>query len=144
MVSDDRVAGWREQFEGLFDPHARRHAHVLDIEPDENRAGLRRQLREIYDQRPDVDGILVRIEGRDVGTATRGTADRDAGTAGEQAPGLDPGSSDGATLPGLPGEYRPVVFTCADAQCTVTLLASFYDVRRVPSCSAHGRMEVQL
>lgn len=142
-MTDDPVAGWKARFDGLLDPHATGSDQVLDVKADDNRAGLRRRLRREFAQQTHVKRILVRIEGHEIGIATRATADRRAGTAGDQAPGVDPGSSDGATLPGLPGEYRPIRFTCPDTNCTETLsasvLASFYDEREVPSCPKHGK-----
>ncbi|MDG4773606.1 hypothetical protein [Solwaraspora sp. WMMD792] len=143
MTDDDRDV-WREQFKGLLDPHATDHDDVLDVAADENRSGLRRRLRQRYAQRPGVDGILVRIDGHDVGIATRRTADREAGTAGDQVSGVDPGSGDSATLPGLPAEFRAITFSCTDTDCTATSLASFYDERRTPSCPTHGQMAVRL
>lgn len=143
-MTDEHLAHWREQFAGLLDPQAAHSDHVLTVDRDENRPGLRRKLRAVYHQHPDVDGVLVRIDGLDVGIATRATADREAGTAGDQVPGVDLGSGDGATLLGLLGEFRAITFVCPNAGCTVSFLKSFYDEREVPSCPKHGRAVVQL
>ncbi|MFI5914340.1 hypothetical protein [Dactylosporangium sp. NPDC051541] len=143
VVVDSRVGVWREQFEDVLDAGATDYEAVLDVELGENLPGLRRELRAVYRRRSNVNGILVRMDHLDVGIATRASADRDAGTAGEAAT-VDPGSSDGATLPGRPGEYRPVVFACAGTGCAAKSLASFYDERTAPRCPEHGRMAVNL
>lgn len=139
-MTDERVSPRRQKFKALLDLNAVAYQMELDVAADENLSGLRRELRRHYAQRPDVDGVLLRDHDLVIGIATRASADHEAGTAGE----VDPGSSDGATLPGLPGAFRPIVFACTRTGCAERFLASFYDERFVPSCPTHGTTGVRL
>ena len=143
-MTDEHVSPRRQKFKVLLDPSARTYQKELEVPADQNLPGLRRELRGLYAQHPDVDGIMLRDDGLLIGIATRASADHEVGTAGEPARSMDLGSSDGATLPGLPGEFQPVVFVCRRSGCTERFLASFYDERSVPSCPTHGPAEILL
>jgi hypothetical protein len=137
-VTDDQVAAWRRRFGGLLDPLAGDPQRTEEVDSQLDKAGLRNHLRILFKSHPHVDRVLVRVQGHDVGIATRTNADRDPGHAGVSKSPFDPGSSDGATLPGHPSQFEPVRFTCSEQGCGKTALRSFYDDRYLPPCPQHG------
>jgi hypothetical protein len=141
LVTLDPAARWQRQFKLILDPDARTHQHVETVDESCLLPELARRLRTVFDQEPQVDGILVRVKDVDVGIATRATAGKDPGHAGVTAGTVDPGAGDGATLPGLPGEFRPVRYKCKDTTCTDTFIRTFHDERRDVRCPQHGPTE---
>jgi hypothetical protein len=125
-------------FKPVLDFSAVEYEDALDVPPTTRLPELRRRLRSRYRERPDVDRVMVRVGGHDIGVATRAGAEKDLGHLGtESSASVGPGSGDGATLPGLPGEFRAVHYKCGDQDCDRTALRSFFDERDIPECAAH-------
>lgn len=137
-MTDDQVAAWRRRFGGLLDPLATDPQRTEEVNPQLDKADLRNHLRVLFKGHPHVDRVLVRVQGHDVGIATRVNTDRDPGDAGVSESPFDPGSSDGATLPGYSSQFEPVRFDCAEQACGEKALRSFYDDRFLPTCPQHG------
>ena len=79
-----------------------------------------------------------RVDGLDIGVATRAKVKKDPGRLGKDSSAtVGPGSADGATLPGFPAEFRAVRYKCGEQGCDRTMLRIFYDERDVPECAAH-------
>ena len=142
-MTDDHPISYPHIFRAFVDRAATHYDAVVDVPVNANRAEVRRRLVAGFDESPRIAAVMIRFNGQDVGIATREKVGRVAGIAGDGPAPLDPGSSDGATLPGLPGEFRPVVFDCVQSSCPVTLIDTFYDDRRIPECSGHGPMRLR-
>jgi hypothetical protein len=137
-VTDDQIAAWRRRFAGLLDPSASDPQRTEEVDSRLDKADLRNHLRVLFESNPHIDRVLVRVQGHDIGIAARARADRDPGHAGVSEPPFDPGSSDGATLPGHASQFEPVRFTCTEQGCGEKALRSFYDDRYLPACPQHG------
>ena len=136
-MSQNRTAEWRERYGNLLDADLDRFEVAETVEEAPDRAAMRKQLRELFDRHPGVDRILIIIDKERAGVAARTQADRDAGSAGDGESSLNLGASDGATLPGLSGQFRLITFACPRSGCPEKVLRSFYDNRRIPACSRH-------
>jgi len=131
-------AEWRRMFRPLLDLTEVEYDDVLDVPPATGLSELRRRLRSRYREKPGVERVLVRVSDLDVGVATRAKVETDRGhLGGESSAPVGPGSGDGATLPGLPGEFRAVRYRCGEPDCGRKALRSFFDERDVPACVAH-------
>jgi hypothetical protein len=142
-VVEGPAVRWQRTFRILLDPEASDPQRAIDV-PSEQRTlvALRRRLRAEFGADPAIDRIFIRVDGVDIGISTRALANRDPGHADATSPTVDPGSSDGATLPGLPGEFRAIRFVCDGDNCQGTFLRVFFDERTVLSCPDHPDAKV--
>jgi len=120
----------RLRYRRLLADDERSHQAVVDA-PEVAVTEVRDQLRLHFDEHPEQDAILLRINGQDIGVALRITVMAAVGDAGDDGPG----SSDGASLPGDPAEFQLIVFRCV--HCRRTFFRSYFDLRTNPAC--HGR-----
>lgn len=141
-LTDDQVARWRMRYASLLASAGVDAKLTEDVTQDEDQADVRRRLSLVFADRPDVERIRLRVNGREIGVATRAKVMRDPGHAGATDTPFDPGAGDGATLPGHPSQFRAVSFACESAGCRAGELRSFYDERYVPQCPRHGAMKV--
>lgn len=135
------AAGWREVLRALLDANAVDHHAVRDFDESVTLLEARRELMALFATSPNVDRVLIRINGEDVGVAPRDKAGKDPGVAGTDAAPAGLGASDGATLPGDSSEYRLVQFRCHS--CGRLFQCSYFDERFVPECVGHGRAVLQ-
>lgn len=129
---------WRSRFKTVLDPHGVEHEEALDVPPETGLAKLRRRLQSWYREHAGVDRVMVRVNGLEIGVATRALVMRDRGHLGDDpSAAVGPGSSDGASLPGFPAEFRAIRYECGEQACDQAMLRIFYDERDVPECAAH-------
>jgi hypothetical protein len=135
----NEAAKLRQRYFQLIDTSAVEAQRAEEVDGTLDSSELRRSLAAIFAHETSVEEIMLRIRGHDIGVATRARVGRDLGHAGTTDAPFDPGSSEGATLPGAPSQFRVLQFRCAKAGCDDVWLRSFYDSRDLPVCAAHGR-----
>ncbi|RBM16856.1 hypothetical protein DEH69_16110 [Streptomyces sp. PT12] len=142
MIVDTDVNRARGLYGRLIDTAATRFGAALDLDPDDRADEVSRRLAELFGARPGIEGVMLRLDGRDVGVATPRRLRAAEGLAG---PAAEWGAGDRAGLPGRSGRYRPVWFDCATPGCGAAEARSFYDERAVPVCpdERHGPMELR-
>lgn len=131
------VATWKRRLGVLLDPAATDPQLTVDVAPDAAVAAVHRDLLWRFEADAALDRIQLRVGGAEFGIVTRATVGEDRGHLGADPPVLDSGRGDGATLPGFPGEFRPVRYVCPERRCGKTILRAFYDERCVVRCTEH-------
>lgn len=148
-MTDAEVVRARAALARLIDPAATRFDDEVEIASDDRADEVSLRLGILFDERPEVKALLIRLGGREVGVATlarlraaKGKAHTPMSPAG---PVAEVSMADRASLPGSSSQYRLVHFGCAYPDCQATEVRSFYDARTVPVCptAGHGRMELR-
>ncbi|MFI1222115.1 MULTISPECIES: hypothetical protein [unclassified Streptomyces] len=89
---------------------------------------------------PALDRVVVTLGGEPIGSADR---TRLAALPGSGV-SRDMGAADHASLPGRSTRYELLRFRCSRQDCAHTVLRVHVDEDDLPSCPAHGLMELEL
>lgn len=126
----------------LIDPDVPSVGSYLEITAEERADQVRARLAAAFQEKPELPGLTLRLDGHSVGVATPERVRSATGTAG-QTPEF--GASDRAGLPGHSQQFKAIHFACPRAGCGCTAVLSYYDSRTVPMCTtpAHGSLVLQ-
>ncbi|MFD7734933.1 hypothetical protein ACFV6F_31695 [Kitasatospora phosalacinea] len=141
-MTDNGVRWARAALAGLIDPDARPVdvGGRLDVSAEERSDEVRPRLEAVFLEQPGLSAVMIRLDGQDVGIATRRRLRETAGTAGEQP---EFGGAERASLPGSSQQFKAVRFACGS--CGATAVRSYYEPRDLPECgvAGHGTLELQ-
>jgi hypothetical protein len=143
-LTDAHLDALRARYENLIDPQAADAGLTVAVDADEDLSDLRDRLRRLFADHPGEQRVLLMSGSGRIGIADRRRVLGGAGHLGAGQP-LDPGSGDGASLPGHPGYFRVLEFACTHEGCQARELRVFYDDRYLPECgeAGHGRMTMR-
>ncbi|MGW4803258.1 hypothetical protein [Kitasatospora sp. NPDC004272] len=139
-MTDNGVRWTRAALAQLIDPEARPadSGGHLDVSAEDRSDQVRSRLEARFRERPELSALTIRLDGQDIGIATRRRLRATAGTAGEQP---EFGGADRAALPGPSQQFKAVRFACRS--CGATAVRSYYEPRDLPECgvAGHGPLE---
>ncbi|MER5466387.1 hypothetical protein ABT010_38265 [Streptomyces sp. NPDC002668] len=143
IMAHDHVTQARSVLGRLIEPGASSYDDYLDIAAEERADQVRSRLADVFRERPMFAGLMLRLDGHQIGVSTPARVASAGGTAGD-APEF--GASDRAGLPGRSQQYKVIRFGCTTIGCPGTDVRSYYDPRTVPVCTvvaAHGMLALQ-
>lgn len=141
-MAEEAIERARRAYAALIDSEKTGSYTTLDVEPDTRADEVRDTLEELFRKERMLSGVMIRVDGHDIGLSTPEKLYGSIGTAGG-GDNNEIGSADRGSLPGLSTWYRPVWFACPD--CGARNARAFYDERDIPVCPnpSHKRMELK-